>query len=111
MHVKPVEAQSSRWRGVVVLRGGGNEKDSQHQVTIPTNSSTGTMKSKKGLRYPLCCSFRTGGAITYQLLHHSINRQVAKNDANLPLSTTLRYVPIETPLYSKRRSCWRISQL
>ncbi|GFY02808.1 uncharacterized protein TNCV_3506881 [Trichonephila clavipes] len=43
-----------------------------------------------------------GEATAYQLLHRSINRQVvnvgAKNDANLALSATFRYVSIETPL-------------
>ncbi|GFT57154.1 hypothetical protein TNCV_1691751 [Trichonephila clavipes] len=43
-----------------------------------------------------------GGAIAYQLLHRSINRQVAnvvaKKDANLALSSTFRYVSIESPL-------------
>ncbi|GFU18403.1 hypothetical protein TNCV_1980831 [Trichonephila clavipes] len=40
--------------------------------------------------------------VTAQLLHRSINRQVAnmgaKNDANLDLSPTFRYVSIESPL-------------
>ncbi|GFS64399.1 hypothetical protein TNCV_3955741 [Trichonephila clavipes] len=43
-----------------------------------------------------------GGATAYQLLQHSINCQVAnmfaKNDANLALSPTFRYVSIESPL-------------
>ncbi|GFX44062.1 uncharacterized protein TNCV_4118581 [Trichonephila clavipes] len=43
-----------------------------------------------------------GGATEYQLLRRSINRQVAnvdaKNDANLAVSPTFRYVSIEPPL-------------
>ncbi|GFT48293.1 hypothetical protein TNCV_4708591 [Trichonephila clavipes] len=43
-----------------------------------------------------------GDATAYQLLHRSINRQVAsvvaKNDANLALSPTFRYVSIESSL-------------
>ncbi|GFV24516.1 hypothetical protein TNCV_814001 [Trichonephila clavipes] len=43
-----------------------------------------------------------GGATAYQLPPRSINRQVAngitKNDANLALSPTFRYVSIELPL-------------
>ncbi|GFV91609.1 hypothetical protein TNCV_4761741 [Trichonephila clavipes] len=44
----------------------------------------------------------SGGTATYQHLHCSINRQVVnvitKNDANLALSPTFRYVSIESPL-------------
>ncbi|GFV12578.1 uncharacterized protein TNCV_4425311 [Trichonephila clavipes] len=51
---------------------------------------------------PLCCSSSPGGATAYQLLHPSINRQVAnrvtENDANLTLSPTFRYVSNESPL-------------
>ncbi|GFV97181.1 retrotransposable element Tf2 protein type 3 [Trichonephila clavipes] len=43
-----------------------------------------------------------GGATAYQLLHHSINRQVAnkvaENDANMARSPTFRYVSIESSL-------------
>ncbi|GFU77014.1 uncharacterized protein TNCV_4521701 [Trichonephila clavipes] len=43
-----------------------------------------------------------GGTTVYQLLHRSINRQVAyrvaENNANLALSPTSRYVFIESPL-------------
>ncbi|GFV85829.1 hypothetical protein TNCV_2004491 [Trichonephila clavipes] len=43
-----------------------------------------------------------GDATAYQLLHRSINRQVAnvvsENDANLALSPTFRYVSIESLL-------------
>ncbi|GFV03799.1 hypothetical protein TNCV_1877471 [Trichonephila clavipes] len=46
-----------------------------------------------------------GDAIAYQLLHRSINQQVAnvvaKNDANLALSPTLNYVSIESPFLYK----------
>ncbi|PRD22850.1 UNVERIFIED_CONTAM: hypothetical protein NCL1_48001 [Trichonephila clavipes] len=49
---------------------------------------------------PLCCSSPPGGATVYQLLHRSINHQTAnmvtKNDANLALSPTFRYVSIES---------------
>ncbi|GFW11368.1 hypothetical protein TNCV_3808881 [Trichonephila clavipes] len=43
-----------------------------------------------------------GGAIAYQRLHHSINRQVAnvdaKKDASLALSPIFHYVSVESPL-------------
>ncbi|GFV15465.1 hypothetical protein TNCV_4834911 [Trichonephila clavipes] len=42
-----------------------------------------------------------GGATSHQLLHRSVNRQVAnrvaKNDANLTLSPTMLYVSVESP--------------
>ncbi|GFW45666.1 transposable element tc3 transposase [Trichonephila clavipes] len=45
--------------------------------------------------------FPLAGATAYQLLHRSNNRQVAnritKNDANLALSPTFRYVTIISP--------------
>ncbi|GFU51920.1 hypothetical protein TNCV_3734251 [Trichonephila clavipes] len=51
------------------------------------------------------------GTTTYQLLHRSINHQVAdrvaKNDANLTLSPTFRFVSIESPLYCKEWRCLR----
>ncbi|GFW50542.1 hypothetical protein TNCV_2888451 [Trichonephila clavipes] len=44
----------------------------------------------------------TGDDTAYHLLHRLINRQVAKraakNDVNLALSPTFRYVSIELPL-------------
>ncbi|GFX20596.1 hypothetical protein TNCV_4269281 [Trichonephila clavipes] len=53
-------------------------------------------KDSKPLGSPL------GGATAYQLMHRSINRQVAnmvaKNGAYLALSRTFRYVFIESPL-------------
>ncbi|GFW88842.1 hypothetical protein TNCV_2682761 [Trichonephila clavipes] len=43
-----------------------------------------------------------GYAIAYQLLRHSFDHQVAnmaaKNDVNLALSPTFRYLSIESPL-------------
>ncbi|PRD37909.1 UNVERIFIED_CONTAM: hypothetical protein NCL1_04718 [Trichonephila clavipes] len=44
----------------------------------------------------------SGGAEEYQLLHRSINRQVAnmvaENDTNLVQSLTFRYDSVESPL-------------
>ncbi|GFX99045.1 hypothetical protein TNCV_4809931 [Trichonephila clavipes] len=43
-----------------------------------------------------------GGSTVYQLLHslinHPVTNRVAKNDANLALPPTFRYVSIESPL-------------
>ncbi|GFT54399.1 hypothetical protein TNCV_2727331 [Trichonephila clavipes] len=56
-----------------------------------------------------------GGNAAYKLLPRSINRQVtnrvAKNDANLALSPTFRYVSIESPLYRKERHFLRMLQI
>ncbi|GFY17293.1 hypothetical protein TNCV_1090671 [Trichonephila clavipes] len=57
---------------------------------------------EKVFGYPLRCSSPPEGTTAYQLLPRSINRQVAyrvaKNDVNLALSPTFRYVSIESAL-------------
>ncbi|GFX91261.1 tigger transposable element-derived protein 6 [Trichonephila clavipes] len=56
---------------------------------------------KKVFMRHLCCSFPPDGATAYQLLHRSINCQVAnkvaKNTANFALPPTFRYVSIKSP--------------
>ncbi|GFX97741.1 hypothetical protein TNCV_3066281 [Trichonephila clavipes] len=60
------------------------------------------IRASRGSPMPeiICKISPPGGATAYPLLYRSINRQVtsmvAKNDANLVLSTTFRY--IESPL-------------
>ncbi|GFX85575.1 hypothetical protein TNCV_3717461 [Trichonephila clavipes] len=72
------------------------------EFTLNSLSSVDISKDDSECDPGPCLSYQPGGAIAYELLHRSINRQIAnrvtKNDANLALSPTVCYVSIESQL-------------
>ncbi|GFW22340.1 hypothetical protein TNCV_1430941 [Trichonephila clavipes] len=77
----------------------GHWQQLQIELTLIFTKEENVSTKLRRLGADFTLSSPPGGATAYQLLHRSINRQVgnrvAKNDANLALSPTFRYVSIE----------------